>query len=127
MRFLANENIPDQAVNAFQDRGHDIAWIRSDTPGITDREILARAQSENRILLTFDKDFGELAFRSGLPATSGIIQFRISAPSPEIVARIALSAIDSREDWSGHFSVIEDQRIRMTPLPDQAADSRTSA
>jgi predicted nuclease of predicted toxin-antitoxin system len=121
VRFLANENIPGQAVKALQDRGHDIVWIHSDSPGITDREILTRAQSENRILLTFDKGFGELAFRSGLPATSGVILFRISAPSPEIVARIALSAVDSREDWPGHFSVIEDQRIRMTPLPGRAA------
>jgi len=96
VRFLANENIPGQTVQAFQDRGHDIAWIRTDSPGITDREILARAQSGNRILLAFDKDFGELAFRSGLPATSGINLFRISAPSPDIVARIALSAVDSR-------------------------------
>lgn len=127
MKFLANENIPGQVVFALRERGNDVAWARSDFPGSTDSEVLSRALSENRILITFDKDFGELAFRSGLPASSDIILFRISAPSPEIVARIAISAIDSREDWFGHFSAIEDQRIRMTPLPDQAADGRSSA
>jgi predicted nuclease of predicted toxin-antitoxin system len=59
-----------------------VVWIRTDAPGSSDRAILARAQAENRIIITFDKDFGELAFRFGLPATSGIILFRISPASP---------------------------------------------
>ncbi|MBD2604215.1 DUF5615 family PIN-like protein [Scytonema hofmannii FACHB-248] len=69
------------AVEALCNGGHDIIWIRTDAPGITDPEVLNRAQSDERILLTFDKDFGELAFRSHLPATCGIILFRIKAPS----------------------------------------------
>jgi hypothetical protein len=76
-----------------------------------------RAQRENRVILTFDKDFGELAFRAGLPASSGIILFRISTPSSEFVARAAVAALENRSDWTGHFSVVEDRRIRMTPLP----------
>jgi predicted nuclease of predicted toxin-antitoxin system len=70
----------------------------------------------DRILVTFDKDFGELAFRAKLPTSSGIL-FRISTPSSAHVARIALSVLESRTDWPGHFAVIEDTRIRMTPLP----------
>jgi hypothetical protein len=63
--------------------------------------------------LTFDKDFGELAFRSKLPATTGIILFRIKAPSGAVVAEKVVRAISLREDWHGHFSVIEDDKIRM--------------
>jgi predicted nuclease of predicted toxin-antitoxin system len=113
MRFLANENFPGDAVQALRQQGHDVAWIRTDAPGITDPEVLKRAQAEDRILLTFDKDFGELAFRSQLPATSGIILFRIKAPSGAVVAKKVVTAIASRNDWTGHFSVIEDDRIRM--------------
>ena len=69
MRILADENFPGDAVDALQKRGHDVAWAHSDSPGDSDVAILARAQAEHRILLTFDKDFGELAFRSGLPAS----------------------------------------------------------
>ncbi len=113
MYFLANENFPFDAVEALRQNGHDVAWIRVDSPGISDPEVLSRAQKENRILLTFDKDFGELAFRSKLPATTGIILFRIKAPSGAVVAEKVVRAITLRDDWHGHFSVIEDDKIRM--------------
>lgn len=117
MRFLANENFPADAVAALRTRGHDVAWVRTDAPGSTDRKVLERAQAEERILVTFDKDSGELAFRAKLPSSRGIVLFRISAPSSEHVARVAVQVLESRTDWPGHFSVIEDDRIRMTPLP----------
>jgi predicted nuclease of predicted toxin-antitoxin system len=117
MRILANENFPADAVSALAAAGHDVAWMRADAPGSSDRQVLQRADVEHRILITFDKDFGELAFRAGLPASSGIILFRIAAPSAAAVARVALAVLDSRGDWAGHFSVVENTRIRMTPLP----------
>ncbi len=117
MRLLANENFPASAVEALRERGHDVAWVRSDAPGSSDATVLERAQSDDRILLTFDKDFGELAFRSGLRASSGIVLFRISAPSPEHVARSAIAALESQSEWAGRFVVVEDDRIRVTLLP----------
>ncbi len=117
MLFLANENFPGEAVNSLRLKGYDVAWVREDTPGSSDIQVLERAQNEGRILITFDKDFGELAFRYGLPAQCGIILFRISNPSSAHVARVAVAAFNQRQDWAGHFSVIEDTRIRMTPLP----------
>lgn len=117
MLILANENIPEEAVLLLRQRGHDVAWVRTDAPGSSDPEVLERARSESRVLITFDKDFGELAFRARLPASSGIVLFRISTPSSTHVARAAAAALDSRTDWSGHFAVVEDDRIRMTPLP----------
>jgi predicted nuclease of predicted toxin-antitoxin system len=94
-----------------------VVWIREASPGSLDSQVLARAQDENRIMITFDKDFGELAFRYGLPASCGIVLFRISTPSSEYIARLAVAAFNQREDWAGHFSVIEDTRIRMSSLP----------
>jgi predicted nuclease of predicted toxin-antitoxin system len=117
MQLLADENFPGDAVNALRQLGNDVAWVREDSPGISDIQVLDRAQHESRILITFDKDFGELAFRYGLPASCGIILFRISTPSPGHVSSLAVAALRQREDWAGHFSVIEDSRIRMTPLP----------
>jgi predicted nuclease of predicted toxin-antitoxin system len=91
--------------------------VRTEAPGSTDEEVLCRATAEARILLTFDKDFGELAFRSRLAADCGIILFRIEPTSPERTAQLAVAAIESRNDWAGHFAVVEENRIRMTPLP----------
>jgi predicted nuclease of predicted toxin-antitoxin system len=115
--LLANENFPAEAVAALRANGHDVVWIRSDAPGSSDREVLAWAQRENRLLITFDKDFGELAFRFKLPSSSGIVLFRISTPSPAYVAHMTVAVLASRTDWVGHFAVVEDGRIRMTPLP----------
>jgi predicted nuclease of predicted toxin-antitoxin system len=116
MRFLANENFPLDAVEALRQNGHDVLWIRVESPGISDPEVLSRAQAENRILLTFDKDFGELAFRSQLPASAGIILFRIKAPSGSVVAEKVAKFISLRDDWHGNFTVVEEDKIRMRDL-----------
>jgi predicted nuclease of predicted toxin-antitoxin system len=117
MRLLANENFPGHAVMALRHAGHDVLWARTEMAGQRDDEVLQRAQSDARILLTFDKDFGELAFRSRLPATCGIILFRMAAGSPESVAIRAVAELAARSDWFGKFAVIEDHRIRLRFLP----------
>lgn len=116
VRILANENVPGEAVKALREKAHDVAWACEDAPGSSDILILARARGEERILITFDKDFGELALRFGLPASSGIILFRLRPAPPSHVAGMIAGVIDSRTDWAGHFPVIEEGRIRMTPL-----------
>lgn len=117
MKILANENFPGDAVDALRSRGHDVAWVRTESPGAPDDEVLERATNESRILITFDKDFGALAFRSGLAAPSGIVLFRIPATSPSKVAQTSVSVLERRADWAGHFSVVEPGGLRMRPLP----------
>jgi predicted nuclease of predicted toxin-antitoxin system len=117
MQFLANENFPLDVVEGLRNEGHDVAWIRADAPGSKDPDILHRAVTENRILLTFDKDFGDLAFHFGLPATCGIVLFRLQANSSAALAILVVAAIRSRSDWAGNFSVVEPGRIRMRSLP----------
>ena len=117
MQFLANENFPLDVVKAIRGIGHDVTWIRTDAPGSKDRDILQRAVDEQRLLLTFDKDFGELAFQHGLPASCGIVLFRLQANSSAVLAHLVVTALQSRTDWSGQFSVVEMGRIRMRPLP----------
>ena len=117
LRLLADENFPGPAVAALHARGHDVAWVRTDAPGSSDPQVLARANAEKRIVITFDKDFGELAFRAGLPASSGVVLFRITSTSSAQVAQVAVTVLESRADWAGYFSVVEPTRLRMTPLP----------
>jgi predicted nuclease of predicted toxin-antitoxin system len=116
MRFLANENIPGAAVTALGDAGHDVVWVRAARPGISDYDVLAWAADEGRILLTFDKDFGELAKGSTLPATCGVVLLRLPMPKPGEVGHRLAELINGRDDWAGHFSVIEPGRVRMRPL-----------
>jgi uncharacterized protein YecE (DUF72 family)/predicted nuclease of predicted toxin-antitoxin system len=116
VRFLANENFPLDAVEAVRKLGHDVGWIRIDAPGSKDRDVLQRAMKEQRILLTFDKDFGDLAFQADLPATCGVVLFRVQAKSSSALAALVAAGLTSRLDWAGNFSVIEPRRIRMRPL-----------
>jgi predicted nuclease of predicted toxin-antitoxin system len=116
MRFLADENFPGAAVAKLQAAGHDIVWVRTAAPGSKDEDILAVAVREERIILTFDKDFGELAGRAGLPMSSGVILFRLPMLAPTDVGTTLLARISERTDWGGHFSVIEPGRVRMRSL-----------
>lgn len=120
MRLLADENFPGDAITVLRAEGHDVAWIRTDSPGSSDRSVLDRAVSEARILLTFDKDFGELAWRFGLPAQCGIVLFRLPVPPPSGAGQAIAKVLTARSDWQGNFSVIEPARIRMRPLPPKA-------
>ena len=116
MRLLANENIPFAAIQSLRENGYNVLWIRESAPGSADEDVLALASEEERVLLTFDKDFGELAFRSGLPAKCGIVLFRIPMASAKYLARFIVNVMTSRSDWPDHFSVVEIDRIRMKPL-----------
>jgi predicted nuclease of predicted toxin-antitoxin system len=118
VRILADENFPGAAVAALRARGHDIAWVFEDARGADDVSVVERAAREARLIVTFDKDFGELAFRQGIGNASGIVLFRIPSSSGRAVAEIAVSALEGRDDWAGHFAVVESDRVRLTRLPD---------
>jgi hypothetical protein len=117
MPFLANENFPGAAVKLLQSAGYDIVWVRTAPPGTSDSDVLAWAARESRIVLTFDKDFGELARVSGLPAACGVILFRMPMPGPLEVGQRLADLIMARDNWAGHFSVAEPGRIRLRALP----------
>jgi predicted nuclease of predicted toxin-antitoxin system len=123
VRFLADENFLGDAVAALRHTGHDVFWVRTEMPGSSDVQVLARAQREHRIVLTFDKDFGELVYRAGLPAEGGVILFRLSVPSPTAATRRILAVLESQSDWLGHFAVVEEDRVRLRSLPPMTAET----
>jgi hypothetical protein len=116
MRLLADENLPGEAVASLKANGHDVVWIRDAARGSTDDDVFALAMNETRILLTFDKDFGELAWRRRQAGICGVILFRLRMPPPGRAAAVIVGRIAERDDWQGHFSIIEPGRIRMRPL-----------
>ena len=118
MRLFVDQNVPRAVVDILREDDHDVTWAQMSHPGDPDDILLEVAQTEERVLLTFDTDFGTLAFEKGLPASSGIILFRLTLTAPTTVAHTVRDAIRSREDWKGHFSVVDDHQIRMRPLPE---------
>ena len=85
-------------------------------PGAKDTDILSWAMRDDRVLLTFDKDVGEIAWRSNLSASCGVVLFRLPMPLPTAVGAALAARICERDDWIGHFSVIEPARVRMRAL-----------
>jgi predicted nuclease of predicted toxin-antitoxin system len=116
MNFVANENVPLAAVEALRAAGHDVLWVRDASPGLNDRGVMEISRDRSGVLLTFDKDFGELVFARGLGGAAGVILFRFAPKSPTSAADSVAKAVATREDWAGHFSVVTEHRIRMVPL-----------
>lgn len=117
LRVLADENIPRPLVVRLREEGHDVVWVVESNRGEEDPSLLALAQREERILLTFDADFGGLAILRRLPAASGVILLRIQSRSQAGLIEQAMAILGQPRPWYGHFSVIESGRIRMRRLP----------
>jgi predicted nuclease of predicted toxin-antitoxin system len=117
LRFLANENFLGSVIRELRSSGHDVLSAKESMRGADDNQILVRAQAEGRVLLTFDKGFGELAVRSGLREACGVVLFRLRGSSRDADRARAISALKSRGDWSGHFAVVTETAIRMRRMP----------
>ncbi len=114
--FLANENVPGEVVAAARQAGYDLGWIAESSLGADDDTVLARALAEGRVLLTFDKDFGEMAFRQGKTATCGILLLRPRVRSPSYLVQFLLGVLGQSVTWEGNFSVAQEGKLRVVPL-----------
>lgn len=116
MNFLADECCDTGIVASLRADGHDVAYVLERQAGASDEEVLQNAFVEGRILLTEDKDFGELIYRLKKPAC-GIILIRIDVPEryekwPRLEALIAKHG----DRLPGHFVVLELSKYRFRPL-----------
>jgi predicted nuclease of predicted toxin-antitoxin system len=88
--------MPGDCVVALRQGGHDVLWIRETAPGSPDSVVLSIAQSEERLLITFDKDFGELVYRRAAAASLGIVLLRLRKRSPDYLAKHVMRVLESR-------------------------------
>ena len=117
MKLLANENFPLKSIIFLRNAGYDIVSITEKSPGIQDEQVLQRAVNEQRIILTFDRDYGELIYKKKLPKPAGIIYFRFVPLAPEEPAEYLFDLFTiSDVRWSGKFTTLERGRMRQRPL-----------
>ncbi|RIK41893.1 MAG: hypothetical protein DCC55_10525 [Chloroflexi bacterium] len=117
MRFLADENFPRASIELLRSAGYTVAAIAEDSPGIQDLAVLERAAAEERIILTFDRDYGELIFRFSLPAPAGLVYLRYDPREPTEPARDILRLMTLADlSLEGKFTVVERERVRQRPL-----------
>jgi predicted nuclease of predicted toxin-antitoxin system len=114
--WLLNENFPLPAVRLLRDKGWDVAAIAEDSPSVDDEAVMARAQAEGRWLATFDRDYGELVFRKGLPPPKLLLLLRAKNYRPEEPAEWLLALQAAGELREGFFHIFDGQVVRRRPL-----------
>ena len=82
-RLLANENFPAPSVQHARERGYDVTSVAEGGGGPKDPAILALAVTEQRWIVTFDRDYGELIYARGFAAPPAVILFRLQSYRPD--------------------------------------------
>ena len=114
-KFLADENIPIKAVEALKQKGIDIIPILEISPSLTDREVLNLANRQDRIIITFDTDFGKLAFKEKLKV-KGIILLRFIPRSPQHIAKRIEHLLAAGIPIENCFLVVREDSVRVIPM-----------
>ncbi len=117
VRLLANENFPLPSVEVLRAAGHDVLAISECASQASDQEVLAIAVEQNRWILTFDRDYGELVFTRGLAHPPSIILLRLESYRPEQPGELLLRLFNEELSFAGSFVVVETGRLRKRPLP----------
>lgn len=117
LRVAADENFPSTVIADLRERGHDVLSAREIQPAGSDAQLLRRAQAEKRIVVTFDLDFGELAYQWGLDSHCGVILFRLHKLSRESMLAHVIETLETPMNWTGHFASVKVSHTRLHPLP----------
>jgi predicted nuclease of predicted toxin-antitoxin system len=116
MKFLADENLEYSIISFLREKNVDIVAVRDIMKGAPNSEIIKYALENNLIILTSDKDFGELTFRLQ-KSNHGIILLRFSEINTIEKAKILWAAIEKiGNDAAGKFIVVQKNSIRIKPL-----------
>ncbi|MBI3035368.1 DUF5615 family PIN-like protein [Candidatus Woesearchaeota archaeon] len=112
MKFLVDESVGNKLANLLGSAAYDTLFVGDVMPEVDDEKIMAFAESENRVLITADKDFGELAFKLKF-RINGVIFFRTLTRNPEKQFEMIRDILDKAE---GKFIVVKEGQIRIRSL-----------
>jgi len=116
IKFIADVNVEKTAVDYLLMRGYDIKWIPEYSCEISDEDLLQLANTEKRILITNDKDFGELIFLQKKLST-GIILFRVKGQRPHEKVKLTRKLLQGYQNKLLHyFIVITKNKFRFIPM-----------
>jgi len=120
MRLLADENMEAASVAWLREMGHDVLWAAEDAPSMPDSDLLERANAAARIVLTRDRDFGQLVFGERR-VSYGIILLRLRARNQwERLPLLQSFWPEIERNAAGHFLVVNNDRVRIRALHAEA-------
>lgn len=116
LKFLVDNSSGKKLATALKDKKFDVIYAGDDFPFAEDEEILERAEQEDRILITNDKDFGELIFRYGKPS-SGVIFLRLRIDFPKYRINVVTNLISKLgTKLNKKFIVASEDKFRIKEL-----------
>ena len=112
MRFVADESVDGPIVRGLRDAGHEVAYVAELAPGLADEAVLALAHERGALLVTADKDFGELVFARALPH-EGVILLRLHGlGAADKVNRVVAAVAHEPDALLRTFTVVDAQETR---------------
>ncbi|MCP5102975.1 MAG: hypothetical protein GY950_06340 [bacterium] len=116
VKFIADEGFSFPITSILREKGYDVIWIGDIASGVEDTKVFEISQKDGRIILTEDKDFGELAIRFKCK-TSGIILLRIEPDQKELRERKVIELFrDFSDKLKGHLIIIDEQKFRFRKI-----------
>ncbi|MDA2925689.1 DUF5615 family PIN-like protein [Acidobacteria bacterium AH-259-G07] len=113
MNFLVDESVDQPIVDRLRENGHDVIYIAEMDPGISDQRILVLANEKAALLVTCDKDFGELVFRQGR-VSYGVLLIRLAGlPASEKAHVTSVAIHEHGRELIQRFSVVTPGMIRI--------------
>jgi predicted nuclease of predicted toxin-antitoxin system len=113
VRLLADEGVDAAIIARLRRGGHDVTYVAELDPGISDDAVLDLATAERRVLLTTDKDFGELVFRLRR-VPPGVVLLRLAGLASRLRADLVSQAIEEHGgEMGGVFTVITPGAVRI--------------
>jgi len=118
-KLLANENFPVPAIRKLRSAGIDVVAVAETMPAASDASVLAFARSEGRWIVTFDRDYGELIFKDGLPPPA-IIYLRQEPYPADRAADLVLAMLSEAHLADGFLLVLSERGVRPKRFPEVA-------
>lgn len=119
MNLFADESVDRPIVDRLRQEGHDTLYVAELSPSITDDEVLQQANSRGALLITLDKDFGELVYRQGR-IHAGVILLRLAGLASASKAETAAKVLqDHANELVGAFTVVSPGSVRIRHAPEE--------
>ena len=113
MNLVADESVDKPIVDRLRQDGHKVLYVAELEPGLDDDAVLHQANRNDALLITADKDFGDLIFRVG-EISAGVVLIRLAGISAEAKAGTVSSVIGDRgRELHSAFSVISPGIVRI--------------
>ena len=117
IKFLANENFPYPSIKLLREKGFEIVSIGEEYSGISDERVLKIAVEKKLVILTFDRDYGELIFKYMKETPPAVVYFRTKGDHPADSGKLLIELLEKPEfKLIGFFTVIEETGIRQRKL-----------